>query len=98
MKITLKQAFKFLEDCSAIITEEHVVVYPSLADLEGGDENEFLYIGWSEEGQEFNAKFREGENRQVEINGSLMTLIDDEGEEFFITLLRSWNLEREAII
>lgn len=92
-KITLKEAFAILEDCSAIIIEDGVLTYPSLYDLEHSDENEFLYIHWDYEGLEFSVKFAEGENSEVRVSGSSMFLIDTEGEENHITILEPKNLE-----
>ena len=83
-KIPLQEAYKILEDASAIIVDDGVLVYPALAELEFSDENEFLYITWSDEdGQEYDLHFAEGDNQEVKISGSSMFLIDTdaEGEE-----------------
>ena len=86
--ITLKAAFEVLENCSAVIIEDGIVSYPGLSDLEGKDENEFLYFSWTDEdGLEFNLKFREGENQMVEVWKSTMYLMDDEGDRVELTIL-----------
>lgn len=96
--IPLQDAHKILEDASAIILDDGVLVYPALSDLEFSDENEFLYITWSDdEGQEYDLHFAEGDNQEVKISGSSMFLIDTdaEGEEdaIQITILTTKELE-----
>lgn len=95
--IPLEEAHKILQDASAIIVYDSVLVYPSLSDLEFSDENEFLYVSWEEDGEEYNLKFCEGDNQQVKIVGYSMFLvdIDAEGEEdeTQITILTTKELE-----
>ena len=96
--IPLQDAHKILEDASAIIVDDGVLIYPALADLEFSDENEFMYITWSDEdGQEYDLHFAEGDNQEVKISGSSMFLIDTdaEGEEdrIQITILTGKELE-----
>jgi hypothetical protein len=69
-KITLKEAYNILQDASAIILDDSVLVYPALSDLEDDDTNEFLYIQWDDEGEGYNLKFCEGDNQEVEVAGS----------------------------
>ena len=96
--IPLQDAHKILEDASAIIVDDGVLIYPALADLEFSDENEFMYITWSDEdGQEYDLHFAEGDNQEVKISGSSMFLLDTdaEGEEdrIQITILTGKELE-----
>lgn len=82
IKITLEEAFKVLEECSALSMEDGELLYPSFSDLEGSDEHEFAYFEWvNDEGLIFSAKFAEGENQSVTVVSNLMTLVDVEGEE-----------------
>lgn len=87
--ISLKAAFEVLQSCSAVIVaEDNVVTLPNLADLESSDENEFLYLSWTnEDGLDFYTKFREGENQQVEVWKSSMYLMDSEGDRVELTIL-----------
>ena len=94
MKITLQKAYDLLQDCAAIITDS-VVLYPSLGDLTGPANNEFLLISWNNEGEEYNRYFDEGANKEVEIVGSSMFLMDTEGEVNQISLLNNWDIENE---
>lgn len=80
MKIPLQKAFKILEDASAVIINDDTLIYPSLSDLTGEDDNRFLYLEWEEEGLEYNLKFNEGDNQEVEIIGSCMFLYDTDSE------------------
>jgi|APCry1669192062_1035393.scaffolds.fasta_scaffold02542_7 hypothetical protein len=92
--IPLKEAYQILEDCSAIITDDHVVTFPCLSDLEESDENEFLYIGWvGEHGEEYSVKFEEGNNQEIKVSGTSMFLVDNEGDECQITILTPKHLE-----
>lgn len=96
--IDLVRAHKILEDCSGVITDEHVIIYPSLADLTGDDENEFLYLSWINEGADYYVKFNEGCNREVKVVHSSMFLIDDEGDEIQLTVLVPQDLEDDVKI
>lgn len=95
--IPIEDAYKILEDASAIIINDSVLVYPNLSDIDFSDENEFMYLSWDEEGLEYNLKFNEGDNQMVKIVGSSMFLYDTDanGEEDHtqITILTTKELE-----
>jgi hypothetical protein len=95
--ITLKEAYNILQDASAVVVEDHVLVYPALSELEGSDENEFLYIQWDDEGEEYSLKFCEGENQEVKVSGSSIFLLDTDAEteedHIQITILITKQLE-----
>jgi len=94
--MNLNEAYNILESCSAVIIDDGTLVYPSLADLTGEDDNEFMYLGWTDdEGREYRVKFTEGPNQQVEAFGSIMRLIDDEGDKIHLTLLAPWQFAEE---
>jgi len=79
--IPLEEAYKILEDASAIVVDDSVLVYPALEDLEFSDENEFMYLTWTDdEGQEYTLKFAEGDNQEVKVAGSSMFLLDTDAE------------------
>jgi hypothetical protein len=91
--LTLKETYEILSDASAIVIDDGALMYPSLADLEDSDDNEFLYLGWEEEGLEYSVKFREGENQTVKASGSSLFLIDSEGDEVQLSILTPLNIE-----
>lgn len=96
--IPLEEAYKILEDASAIIVDDGVLVYPALSDLEFSDENEFMYLTWTDdEGQEYILKFAEGDNQDVKVAGSSMFLLDTDAEDdtdvIQITILTTKELE-----
>lgn len=97
MKIPLQKAYQILEDASAVIIDGSVLLYPALSELEDDELNEFLYFQWEEEGLEYNLKFNEGDNQEVEVIGSSMFLYDTDadGEEDHtqITILVPQKLE-----
>lgn len=92
--ITLSEALKILQDCSAIIFDDNALIYPSLSDLENDADNEFMYISWEEDSMEYSTKFAEGQNQIVKISNSAMFLVDTEGEECKITILEEKGLEK----
>jgi len=66
--ISLEEAYNILEQASAIIVDD-AVIYPSLWELNGDDNNEFLYLSWTDaDYNEFSLKFIEGDNREVELS------------------------------
>ena len=96
--IPLQEAYSILEEASAVIVDDSVLVYPALAELEFSDENEFMYIAWNDEdGQEYVLKFAEGDNQEVKVSGTSIFLldIDAEAEEDAtqITILTTKELE-----
>jgi hypothetical protein len=93
--ITLKEAYQILEDASAVIIDDSVLVYPSLSELQDDELNEFLYLSWEDEGLGFDLHFNEGCNQEVKVSGSSMFLVDDDsdGEETQITILTTKELE-----
>jgi hypothetical protein len=101
MKIPLQKAFEILQDASAVIINDQIVVYPSLSELEDDELNEFLSFSWNEGGLEYILKFNEGDNQEVSVIGSSMFLYDtdtmDEDDHTQITILVPQNLEVEPL-
>jgi len=96
--IPLEEAYKILQDASAIIVDDNVLVYPALSELEFSDENEFMYLTWSDEDvDEYDLHFAEGDNQEVKISGSSMFLMDtdaqDDKDAIQITILTTKELE-----
>jgi hypothetical protein len=95
--ITLQEAYQILEDASAVIINDSIVLYPTLSGLEDGEENEFLYFTWDDEGLEYDLHFNEGDNQEVKVSGSSLFLYDTDanGEEDHtqITILTTKELE-----
>lgn len=79
--ISLNKAYSLLETAIAVIIDDDVLVYPSLSQLTGNEENEFLYLSWDYEHQEYYMVFLEGDNTKVKIEGSDMFLFDHDSEE-----------------
>lgn len=91
--ITLQQAHQILENCSGIITEDHVITYPGLADLTGENDNQWLNVSWTDEGQDYAAICIEENNREIKVIGSSIFLEDQDGEPFQLIILVPQNLE-----
>jgi hypothetical protein len=78
--ITLQEAFAVLSDCAAVaVADDGSLAYPQLHELDGEDDNEFAYFAWNSHGLGYEVKFAEGENREVQVLGNEMTLVDTEG-------------------
>jgi len=83
-KITLKEAVELLYECSAVITEDYTVTYPSVFE----DEEVFLIVQWDDEdGQTFSYNFNKADNQEVEVELSNMYLTDVEGASMCLMLL-----------
>lgn len=95
--IPLQEAYNILKEASAIMVDDgNVLTYPILpdSDLEFSDENEFLYVTWTdEEGQEYDLKFTEGDNQEVTVVSSSLFLYDTEGDAIQISILTEKELE-----
>lgn len=95
--IGLKQAYNRLKDSAAVIVDNDALVYPSLGGIENNPENQFLYLSWEVEGQEYSVKCMEQNNQTVKVtdDGSLMLLEDMEGDRVQLTLLQPATFEDE---
>lgn len=85
MKITLDRAFDLLNGCAAVIIDQDFLVYPSMADLTGEDDNQFMNL--SPSGFNLSYYFEEEGNREVVIDNSTMILYDNDGDKFELKLL-----------
>ena len=94
--IPLKHAHELIENAAAVIVNHDALhcnaalMYPAVDELTGESDNEFLGLFWSDgDAYDFKVKAREGENQTVKVTdqGDLI-LVDDEGEEFEVTLLK----------
>lgn len=102
--IPLQKFVELLQDAEGAILLSEVgkpILYPSIADLTGDEENEFLYFSWESEDLTFSVKFAEGENQEVEINeleyvtdkGTIFNLTDTDGGIVEIILLKGLKYE-----
>ena len=92
--ITLEEAFKVLEECSALSTEDGELFYPNISDLVGDDKNTFAYFAWKDDdGLNHIVKFAEGENQLVAFVHNLMKLVDSEGNEFNFYVLAPMDIK-----
>jgi len=85
--ITLKEAYNILEQSSAVIINKHALVYPAVWELNGDAENEFLYLSWEDDGQDYYLKFCEGDNHSVKIEGCCLFLFDTDANDDDLTEL-----------
>ena len=97
-KIGLKEAYRRLVDSAAVIVDNDALVYPSLGGIENNPENQFLYLSWEVEGQEYSVKCIEQNNQVVKVtdDGSLMLLEDTEGDRVQLTLLHPADYSNET--
>lgn len=91
MRIPLQEALDRIESSDVVklldqSTYVRAQVYTKGAN--GDSENEVLYVGWEEDGNEFAIKAAEGENKEVEADNHKLIFIDTEGESFELHLFR----------
>ena len=90
----LEKVIAILKESGICIVEDNAVTFLSLY-LEGdpnNDEDEFLYISWTQEDGEMNTKFKRGNNKEVTVIGASLWLTDTEGDEIQLTPLFPKNL------
>jgi len=87
---TLERAIELLENASAVIIDNDVLIYPRVDD---GDDEEFLTLSWDTEGEEYTYNFLRKDNRVVNIKDNQLVLVADEGTEFNVTLLEPQTLK-----
>jgi hypothetical protein len=90
--INITNAYELLASSSAILLEGRALV-PELANLEYEPENEFLKLRWHELGLDFEVTFTEGDNEEVQVEGSVLTLTNNEGDSEELTLLTEVDAE-----
>ena len=78
--ITLQEAYYIISLASAVIIDGDALCYPSLWDLTGEPENQFLYLSWENDG-DYNLKFCESDNQQVKVDGSDIFLFDTDADD-----------------
>jgi hypothetical protein len=90
--IPLHDAIYLLRTCSGVLLEGRYLE-PHLYETDDGSV-EFMSLQWSEEyeGDELDVviSFNEGDNIKVPFEGCELTLVNSDGEEETLTLLREW--------
>jgi hypothetical protein len=93
-KIPLKEVIEILENASGIVIDDNGLMYPSVDGFEDDPNHEFLKLSYTDdEGLTYEYTFYEDHNETVEIVGSSMFLIDEDGETCQITILAEKYLE-----
>jgi hypothetical protein len=91
--IPLHDAVHLLRQCSGVLLEGRYIE-PHLHETEDENSTEFLSLMWEEEFEDevidIVVSFNEGDNIKVPIEGSQLTLVNSDGEEETLTLLREW--------
>lgn len=86
----------FARQCTGVLLGDRFV-RPIFHELLDDPENEFLTLEWDEisdpDGRVsfVQVGFKEGDNENVSLQGSLLLLTDDTGEERALTLLQEWH-------
>lgn len=91
MLIPLQEALDLIEAADVVkLLDSDGYIRPMIytEGLNGEPDNEVMYVGWEDDGQEFAMKVNEGENLQVERDGHKLTFIDNEGDPFELHLFR----------
>ena len=91
MKIKLQEALDLIQAADVVrVTDMDGFIEPiiSFSDVEGKPDNEFMYMTWDDEHDEFGARFLEEHNTEVERDGNKIAITDSEGSEFEFNLFR----------
>jgi hypothetical protein len=84
----LEDALDVLDDCSALILDDDILMYPRIIkDLKNEDNQKIFCLQWTEGEDTFEIVFVEEDNQSVGYSGSTMFLIDDNDQEVHLTLL-----------
>ena len=86
-QIILEDAFKILENCSALIVDGYTLLYPILNKLDNEDIHEFLILKWTHKGHNYEVKYNEGDNQVIDISGSSMFLVNATSDVHQLTIL-----------
>lgn len=85
--ITLQEAYDLIENAIAVRIDNDGLCYPSLWELDGNPENEWLYLSWGDSDyNEFAIKFIE-EDQEIYFDGSTIYMKDGDGDDCELTLL-----------
>lgn len=99
-EIDLYQAYDLIQQSAAIVLEGRLIE-PTLMGVQDDDSNEFMYLSWEEEWDDeeltVEISFFEGDNQVALVEGSNLTLINSEGDEEELTLLREFDAESTII-
>lgn len=91
--IPLKEAYEILQNCAAVIIDDHTVTLPYVEEPIDDEAHQFLSLRWEEENQTYEVICEEGPNDNIQVAGSSMFLRDTNGEELQVTILDSKNIE-----
>ena len=94
--ISLYEAYSLLQQCRAVDLEGRLIE-PILFEYEEEDKNEFLILRWEEyfEGEELIVEviFEEGDNLMVEVDKRKLYLVNSDGDQEELILLKEMDLE-----
>ena len=92
-EISIQDAYDILRQCIGVMLEDRFIE-PSIFDIEGDYSNEWLSLQWEEEYRgeilDVVVAFTEGDNQKVLLEGSELTLVNTDGEEETVVLVREW--------
>jgi hypothetical protein len=99
-EINLHQAYDLLQQSTAVVLEGRIVE-PTLMGIQDDDSNEFMYLSWEEEFDNedliVELSFYEGDNQIALIDGSILTLINTDGDEEEFVLVKEFDAESTII-
>ena len=97
-EISLYEAYSLLQQCPVVMLEGRPVE-PSLMGYEDEDSNEFMCLSWEEEWDDelltVEVVFVEGDNQIVELDGCILSLVNADGEQEELTLLKEFYAESQ---
>lgn len=95
-EIPLHDAVHIIRQCTGVLLEGRYLE-PHLLEIEDDYSNEWMTLQWEEvycdEELDVVVAFTEGDNQRVLLEGSTLTLVNSDGDEEELTLLREWEPE-----
>ena len=96
LKITLQQTYDLISQCLALEVDGEYICFPSLDELNGEPDNEWLYISSANDSEGYGTKFIE-EDQEITLEGSTITMLDYQGEVTTLVLLKKWENAGESL-
>ena len=97
--IPLYTAYCLLQESRAVDLEGRLLE-PHILNYDDQSDNEFLILQWQEQVDEetlmVEVVFEEGDNQMVEVDGRKLYLVNTEGDQEELTLLREIEIEEEC--
>jgi hypothetical protein len=94
--ITLEQAYDLISQCLALKVDGDYICFPSLDELNGKPDNEWLYVSSFNDNDGYGTTFIEAD-QEITLEGSTITMLDYQGDVTTLVLLKEWSNAGESL-